>query len=141
MNSATALIVVDHGSRREAANTMLEAIADLLRRRPSTPDTTGGDAYVTVEPAHMELAEPSIKTAVDRCVAAGATQIVVALLFLSPGRHSTQDIPDLVAAAIADHPGIDAIVGKPLGPDERIIDLLLARAVEANAGSVVDPAG
>ena len=59
----------------------------------------------TVQPAHMELAEPSIATAFDACVAAGATTVVVAPYFLGPGRHWDSDIPALAAAAAAVIPG------------------------------------
>jgi sirohydrochlorin ferrochelatase len=56
-----AVIVVDHGTRRLEANAGFEefvrASADRL-------------PYPIVEPAHMELAEPSIATAFSRCVAA-----------------------------------------------------------------------
>jgi sirohydrochlorin ferrochelatase len=124
MPPVTALIVVDHGSRRAAANEMLVALAQRLAEY-------AGELYVTVEPAHMELAEPTIRQAFDRCVAAGAERVVVSLLFLSPGRHSTSDIPELVAAAAAAYPGIQAFVGAPLGIDDRLLELLLARAAEA----------
>ncbi|MDP7398192.1 MAG: CbiX/SirB N-terminal domain-containing protein [Lentisphaeria bacterium] len=124
MPPVTALMVVDHGSRRAAANEMLVALAQRLAEH-------AGRRYVTVEPAHMELAEPTIGQAFDRCAAAGAERVVVSLLFLSPGRHSTSDIPGLLAAAAAAHPGIETFVTAPLGIDERLLDLLLARAAEA----------
>ncbi len=124
MPPVTALMVVDHGSRRAAANEMLVALAQRLAEH-------AGRRYVTVEPAHMELAEPTIGQAFDRCAAAGAERVVVSLLFLSPGRHSTSDIPGLLLAAAAAHPGIETFVTAPLGIDERLLDLLLARAAEA----------
>jgi sirohydrochlorin ferrochelatase len=68
-----------------------------------------------VEPAHMELAEPSIATAVDRCVRQGATRIVVFPYFLAPGRHWDQDIPRLARAATPDHGGISILVTAPIG--------------------------
>ena len=59
---------------------------------------TGG-VHRIVEPAHMELAEPSLETAFDACVAAGATTVVIAPYFLGPGQHWDRDIPALAAAA------------------------------------------
>eukprot|EP00898_Chlorokybus_atmophyticus_P000080 jgi/Chlat1/1072/Chrsp110S08637 len=48
-----------------------------------------------VETAHMELAEPSIATAFDICVARGARTVVISPYFLSPGRHwHTQIVED-----------------------------------------------
>lgn len=63
----------------------------------------------------MELAEPSLATAFARCVAAGARRIVVFPYFLAPGRHWSRDIPDLAAAAAAQHPGTTYLVAAPLG--------------------------
>ena len=88
----TGVIIVDHGSRRDESNRMLEQVAALFAERFAR-------RYGVVEPAHMELAEPSIATAFDRCVALGARRVVVMPYFLLPGRHWDQDIPALTAAA------------------------------------------
>ncbi len=69
----------------------------------------------------MELAEPSIATAFDRCVAGGATTVAVAPYFLGPGSHWDRDIPALAAAAAAGHPGVRWLVAAPLGPDPRLL--------------------
>ena len=52
----------------------------------------------------MELADPDIATTVDLCVKQGATHIIAQPFMLSPGRHSTSDIPNLVQEAAAKHP-------------------------------------
>ena len=75
----TGIIIVDHGSRRDESNKMLEQVAELFARRFS-------EKYDIVEPAHMELAEPSIATAYARCAERGATRIVVVPFFLGPGK-------------------------------------------------------
>ena len=69
-----------------------------------------------VEAAHMELAEPSVGTAVDACVATGATTVVIAPYFLWPGNHWDRDIPALAAEACDPHPGVRHLVAAPLGP-------------------------
>jgi sirohydrochlorin ferrochelatase len=99
-----AVIVVDHGSRRDESNAML---LDVVR---NFADASG---MPIVEPAHMELAEPSIATAFDRCVARGATKVVVFPYFLLPGRHWSDDIPRLTAAAAKKHPGVRYLVTAP----------------------------
>ncbi len=111
------LIVVDHGSRRSASNEMLEVMAGMVAE--AVP-------YDIVEPAHMELAEPSITTAFDRCVARGAQLVVVSPYFLLPGRHWNQDIPALTAEAAERHPGVPFLVAAPLG-----LHPLMARVVES----------
>lgn len=117
---ATAIIIVDHGSRRDESNAMLEEVARLFAARFAS-------IHAIVEPAHMELAEPSIATAFDRCVARGARRVVVCPFFLGPGKHWTSDIPRLTAGAAANHAGVDYHVTPPLGIDDLMLELLNKR--------------
>ena len=100
------VVVVDHGSRRAASNEQLERFAALYA-------TATGRAVV--EPAHMELAPPTIADAFERCVERGANVVVVAPFFLSPGRHWQEDIPRLVDEAAAAHPGVKYLISAPIG--------------------------
>ena len=68
-----------------------------------------------VEPAHMELTEPSIAAAYHRCVERGAQFIIVNPYFLLPGKHWDADIPALTAVAATAHPGTHYLVTAPLG--------------------------
>ena len=115
------IIIVDHGSRRDESNRMLERVAALFAERFR-------GRYDIVEPAHMELAEPSIATAYARCAERGATRVVVCPFFLGPGKHWTQDIPSLTAAAAAKFPHTRYHVAQTLGIDDLILDLLDKRA-------------
>jgi sirohydrochlorin ferrochelatase len=100
------VILVDHGSERDESNTMLlEVVRDFIRATD----------FRIVEPAHMELAEPSIATAFARCVERGAKTVVVFPYFLLPGRHWNDDIPRLAAAAAANHPGVRYLITAPFG--------------------------
>ena len=118
----TGVILVDHGSKREAANAMLLDVARMYRE---------ASGAAIVEPAHMELAEPTIAEAFARCVEQGARRVVIHPYFLSPGRHSTSDIPQLAAEAAAAHPGIEYRVTEPLGLDERMMAVVQRRILEA----------
>jgi sirohydrochlorin ferrochelatase len=100
------VIVVDHGSRRDESN---ELLLDVVRQ---FADATG---LAIVEPAHMELAEPSIDTAFARCVERGAKTVIVFPYFLLPGRHWNEDIPRLTAAASRRHAGVVFLVTAPFG--------------------------
>lgn len=115
------IIIVDHGSRRDESNAMLERVAELFAGR-------FGQRYSIVEPAHMEIAEPSIATAYARCVARGAQRVVVCPFFLGPGKHWTQDIPRLTSEAAAQFPATTYHVAPTLGIDDLILDLLDKRA-------------
>jgi sirohydrochlorin ferrochelatase len=114
------IVIVDHGSRRDESNAMLEEVARLFGERFR-------ETYDIVEPAHMELAEPSIATAYARCVELGATRVVVCPFFLGPGKHWTADIPRITAEAAAKFPQTEYHVTMPLGIDDLILELLAKR--------------
>lgn len=118
----TAVIVIDHGSRLAAANEMLDDVVAMYRK------TTGVEI---VEPAHMELAEPTLEDAVAKCVARGATAIVVHPYFLAPGRHSTGDIPGMVAELAPRYSALDFRVTAPLGVDDIMARLMHRRILES----------
>ncbi|KAJ8753862.1 hypothetical protein K2173_000116 [Erythroxylum novogranatense] len=109
------VIIVDHGSRRRESNLMLNEFVVMFR------DKTG---YSIVEPAHMELAEPSIRDAFNLCVEKGAIRVLVSPFFLFPGRHWHQDIPFLTAEAAKEHPGVPYLITAPLGLHELLVDVV-----------------
>jgi len=117
-DAQTGVIIVDHGSRRAESNDML---LEVVRRFAMDSH------YAIIEPAHMELAEPSIATAFDRCVARGAKRVVVMPYFLLPGKHWEQDIPHLAAQAASKHPGVQHVVTAPLGLHPLMNKLIEAR--------------
>ncbi|MFK7821404.1 MAG: CbiX/SirB N-terminal domain-containing protein [Planctomycetaceae bacterium] len=110
----TGVILVDHGSRREASNQQLLESARLFHEQSD---------WEIVEPAHMELAEPSIAQAMAKCVEAGAEKIVVFPWFLAPGRHWAEDIPRLVNEAAAQHPNLKTLVTAPFGNHSLLVEL------------------
>lgn len=115
-----AILIIDHGSTRTAANEMLACVAELVQ-------AMAGPGII-VRHAHMELAEPTIDQGFAACVAAGASDVVVFPYMLSPGKHSTGDIPRLVAAAARPHPGIAFTVTPAFGVHEKLAELILLRA-------------
>jgi sirohydrochlorin ferrochelatase len=115
-----AILLIDHGSRRDAANEMMDCMANLLQAMAG-PD-------VIARYAHMELAEPSIASGLRHCVDAGATEVICFPYMLSPGKHSTGDIPRMVMAAAAAHPGLKVRVTDAFGVHEKLAELILGRA-------------
>ena len=115
-----AILLIDHGSRRDAANEMMDCMANLVQAMAG--------AGVIVRYAHMELSEPSIAVGVRQCAEAGATEIIVFPYMLSPGKHSTGDIPRMVAEAASDFPALDIRVTSAFGVHEKLAELILGRA-------------
>lgn len=113
------VIVVDHGSRRPEANKLLEKIVE---------DYKGVSGFDLVEPAHMELAEPSIAAAFGKCVEQGATFIICHPFFLARGKHVQDDIPTLMEEAASIFPGVEWAISEPLGVQSQI-PLIMQAAV------------
>ena len=128
-----AILLIDHGSKRAEANEMLACMAILVQAM------TGPG--VIVEHAHMELAEPDIPAGFAACVARGATEVIAFPYMLSPGRHSTSDIPRLCAEAAARCPGVTHRMTDAFGVHEKLGELILLRAgVEAARTFAADDA-
>jgi len=117
-DASVGIVIVDHGSRRKESNELLLNVVDLFRQQSGCQN---------VEPAHMELAEPSIAVAFDRCVQAGAKLVVVHPYFLAPGRHWHEDIPRLAREAAAKHAEVRHLVTAPLGLHALIAQVMQER--------------
>ncbi len=115
-----AILLVDHGSKLNEANEMLISMASLVQEMAGS--------HIIVRPAHMELAEPSIKSGFESCIEAGATEVVVFPYMLSPGKHSTKDIPRMVADVASAHPGVAWSVTPAFGIHEKLGEIILGRA-------------
>lgn len=128
-----ALLLVDHGSRSDEANRLLDDVAELIRHR---------EPGLIVHAAHMALAEPTIRDGFATCVRDGATQIIVHPYMLSPGRHALDDIPTMVEEAAAGFSGVEYRVTLPLGLHPKLVDVILERAgilPQESDGSSVGP--
>lgn len=123
-----AILLVDHGSIRKEANDMLVDMAKLVQSMAS-------DAAI-IRYAHMELAEPTIAEGIASCVEAGASDVVVFPYMLSPGRHSTTDIPRMVNEVAPNYPNVRFSVTPPFGINEKLGEVILSRA-QIDAASVV----
>lgn len=118
-----AFLLIDHGSRRSEANALLDEVVEKVRARL-------GDSAV-VEPAHMEIAEPTVAQGFARCVEQGATLVVAHPFMLAPGRHVQEDLPRLMAEVASTHGGVRFVLAGPLGSHDGIIDTVVERCQAA----------
>ena len=114
------ILIVDHGSVKHEANEMLRGMAELIQAM------AGSD--VVVRCAHMELADPDIAAGFASCVEGGATDVTVFPYMLSPGRHSTTDIPRMVADVARAFPRVTFSVTPAFGLHEKLAEVVLERA-------------
>lgn len=103
---------------------MLRCMSNLLQ--------TMAGPEVVVRCAHMEIAEPNVAGGFADCIRAGATDVTIFPYMLSPGRHSTADIPRMVSEAARAFPHVTFSVTPAFGVHEKLAELILDRAgVEA----------
>jgi sirohydrochlorin ferrochelatase len=135
------ILLIDHGSVKPEANHMLACVAGLLQHMV-------GDG-VLVRYAHMELAEPSVADGFAACVRDGATDVVAFPYMLSPGKHSTRDIPRMVAEVAKDFPNVTYRVTEAFGVSAQLCEVIAQRAAvdiahpatDADACRCWDPSG
>ncbi|WYT57237.1 precorrin-3B C(17)-methyltransferase [Paenibacillus sp. FSL K6-1217] len=115
------VLLVGHGSRIQAGNEeLLEFTRLLADRKPE----------LKVETCFIELASPSIAGGIARCIEGGAAEIYVVPIILFAAGHSKLDIPMAIDEAKLRYPGVKFIYGRPLGVQERAVDILLERIQE-----------
>lgn len=120
-DKARAVILFGHGSRDPLWRRPMEAVA--ARLQASHPEWGVACAY-------LELQQPDLAGATAQLVATGATAVTIVPMFLGAGKHVRDDLPALVEALRAGHPGVLFRLQAPVGEDPRVLDLLAAIAAE-----------
>ncbi len=115
-----ALLLVAHGSRRESSNSEIRNLATRIGTMQSE--------FARVEPAFLELVEPSIPDGLRMLAAAGAREIVVVPYFLSAGRHVVTDIPREVEKSKLNRSKVNIQIAPYLGSAKGIAKLLIKQA-------------
>ena len=112
------MIVFAHGSRIREANDAVRRVAGQVAERC---------AVGLWEAAFLELAEPSLESAVRTLADRGARKILVTPYFLMMGVHLQRDLPRILAAISEQHPGIALTASPPLDGHPALIDILADR--------------
>jgi sirohydrochlorin ferrochelatase len=116
----TALLLIAHGSRQAEANDDLVALAGELRAE-----------YAIVEPAFLELAQPTIEEAARRCAERGAERVILLPYFLSAGVHVRRDLQGHRDRLARDFSSVQFVLAEPLGRHPLLREIVLARARES----------
>lgn len=124
-SQVTALLLIAHGSRRAEANRDLEALAGRIE--------AAGDYPIAVA-SFLEIAEPDIATGGTRCVARGATRVLMLPYLLAAGVHLRRDLTAAQAELAERFPQVQFLLGPALGPHPLLDALVLERARETERG-------
>jgi len=119
------IVLFAHGSRDPLWHRPMQAVAQRVL------DNSSG---LAVECAYLELSTPDLPTACQSLLARGVQTITIIPMFLGVGKHAREDLPMLVAALRASHPGTNFELQPAVGEDARLIALLADLAVERPQG-------
>ena len=112
---APAIILFAHGARdAEWAQPFRKIQRAIKARRPGT----------AVELAFLEIMEPPLADAVAGMVKAGHKRITVAPLFMAQGGHLKQDLPKILDAIRAEHPGAAITLLPAIGEVDALLDAI-----------------
>jgi sirohydrochlorin cobaltochelatase len=115
--SASALILFAHGARDPAWAVPFERV--LARVQHQAPKRAPMLAY-------LELMAPDLPTAIAAQAQRGFDAVRIVPLFLGPGGHLRSDLPRIVDAERARHPGMRIELAGPAGEDPSVIEALAA---------------
>ncbi len=113
---ADALLLLAHGSPHVQANAPVERVAASLSAY-----------YPQAQLGFMELNTPTIPEAAAQLVQGGAKRVVASPYFLQLGGHVAEDLPEAVAAAQAQHPGVSIALADYLSYDPLLLEVVRAR--------------
>lgn len=120
----TPLIAVAHGSRDTRSARTMRAVAE--RVRAASPG-------LDIRLAFLDLSEPLLDTVIDRLASEGCRRAVAVPLLLGDAYHSRVDLPALLAAAEARHPGLELRQADVLGTDPRLVSAVRDRLADVGA--------
>ncbi|MFA5182782.1 MAG: CbiX/SirB N-terminal domain-containing protein [Syntrophales bacterium] len=117
-----AVILMGHGSRVPGAGEGMEKVAQWLKKkRPGT----------MIETCYMSELGPHFPEILEKCLRAGADKVIVMPYFLHLGIHLREDIPAMMEMEAKKYPGLTLILGRHLGFDESLADLVGKRLDES----------
>ncbi len=112
-NPAIALVLFAHGSSRPEWRAPLDSLRTWTQEEVA--------AHVQVHLAFLERTRPTLLEVVAGAVAAGAAAIEILPMFISGGGHVERDLPPLMAALQAAHPGLPVKLHPAIGEHPAIV--------------------
>jgi len=131
------ILLIDHGSKRQASNDNLHFIAKVYESKLLSKSTPASKKQVAVRGAHMEIATPSILTSLRTLLVEDQVESIVCVpYFLSPGRHATEDVPNLIeeAKSVLEKEGL---LGERNGNDEGRVQVRVSNALGSHLESMM----
>lgn len=116
------IILMGHGSRVPGAGKDMEEVAQRLK------DKYG---YPRVEICFISRLGPHFPEIFEKCVNQGAKKVLAIPYFLHEGLHLLLDIPEMMQQEAKKFPHVKLMLGRSLGFDEGLVDLVERRIEES----------
>jgi sirohydrochlorin cobaltochelatase len=113
-----ALLLIAHGSREGNC-------APVMNKFIKKAEKYG--RFELIDAAYVQFERPAIKEVVDKLASLGADEIWAVPVFLFDGVHVKHDIPEQLKEAASYHPGIRVVLTRPIGYDDRMVDIIFDR--------------
>ncbi len=112
------VIVLGHGSRRQAANEELSKLVEMVQAKLGA----------RTEPAYFQFAKPSLAEVVESFVSEGIREIIIVPALLFPGIHLIEDIPEtLEELKLKYGEKVNFHLTPALGADPRLAEIIMER--------------
>jgi sirohydrochlorin cobaltochelatase len=117
------VMLVGHGSLRSGAGAAMIRLAERAQAAKVAPIVSAG---------FLNYSAPTFDETLARCVAGGASEVIIQPYFLVPGKFVREDLARLAEAGRLAYPQLSIQVAEPFGDHPALARLLLKRALEAD---------
>lgn len=115
------ILILAHGSREKSAEDTLKKIILMLKEEIKD---------CIIEYAFLQFSQVNLKKGIDKLVEKGAKDIKIIPYFLFDGVHIRENIPKEIDEYLKSNKNIKLSLGKPLGADKRLVEILVDRIKE-----------
>jgi precorrin isomerase len=121
-----AILLLGHGSRIPGASKDMETVVSRMREKYG---------YQNIEIGFMSGLGPHLSEVIERLANQGMKRVIVIPYFLHLGAHLLMDIPKMIQTEAQKFPQIRLSLGRGLGFDESLVDLVHRNIQETRKGS------
>jgi sirohydrochlorin ferrochelatase len=128
-DSTSPVVLVDHGSPMRAVAAVRDQVAAQVRTRLGAGRRVVAASMERRPGPEYAFADPLLAAAFDE-PGFDAGMVIVAMLFISPGRHASEkgDVAQICTAARERHPGLRPVMTELVGSHPGLIPILADRA-------------
>ncbi len=117
----TGILLLAHGSREGNTEATMRQITEYVKAELQSD---------MIEEAYLQFRETNLEKGLVSLIERGADEIKVVPYFLFEGVHIKEDIPAEIAAFAKGYPGVKITMGRTLGADRRLADIVADRIRE-----------